>query len=296
MIILIAAVIPVFFFFYLWLIRPDTRFRTDCLAFSTWNFAHRGLWNMNEGIPENSLAAFQRALEHKYAIELDVHLTADGQLAVFHDDSLNRMCGIDLPVESVHSEQLSHLRLLHTEYHIPLLHEVLELVNGRVPLLIEMKLPSRNLSLCPLLDRQLRAYSGPYLIESFNSLGLYWYRKHRPDILRGQLTCRFTPSAGWDGFLKKLLSALLVNCVGRPHFIACHHRQANGFGIRLNRLIYDIPLFAWTVRSPEDFAECKGNFHAVIFEGFKPENPQRNNLRTAASDRRQGTPVNIPPR
>lgn len=261
------------FLLYLGLIRPDSRRRQECLAFSAWDFAHRGLWDMNSGIPENSLPAFQRAAERGFAIELDVHLTADGQLTVFHDDTLNRMCGLNRTVESMNYSELAGLRLLNTDHRIPLLSEVLKLVDGRVPLLIEMKLPTCSTRLCPLLDSLLASYSGPYLIESFNPLGLRWYRKHRPSILRGQLACRHAPAPGLEGFLRKLSSSLLINCVSRPHFIAYHFRHMDGLGVRLNQSLFKIPVFAWTIRSQEDFEECKEKYCGVIFEGFVPQIP-----------------------
>ena len=271
--IIFIIVLAVIFLFYLWLIRPDASRKKDCLTFSRWAFAHRGLWDMDLGIPENSLPAFRRAVENGYAIELDVHLTADGRLAVFHDDTLKRMCGSDQTVESLSYQQLSQFRLLNTDCRIPLLSEVLELVDGQVPLLIEMKLPTFSTDLCPLLDSQLSAYNGPYLIESFNSLGLRWYRKHRPSVLRGQLASRYDPAGGLDGILKKLSAALAVNVASRPHFIAYNYRFTDGLGIRLNRRLFGIPVFVWTVRSPEIFQECQKQYCAVIFEGFHPDVP-----------------------
>ena len=100
-----------------------------------------------------------------------------GSSPFFHDDTLSRMCGLNRTVESMNYSELARLRLLNTEHRIPLLSEVLKLVEGRVPLLIEMKLPTRSTRLCPLLDRELAAYSGPYLIESFNPLGLRLVQK-----------------------------------------------------------------------------------------------------------------------
>ena len=92
---------------YLWAIRPNTARKETCLAFSRWDFAHRGLWNMERGIPENSLPAFKKAVDHGFAIELDVHLTSDGQIVVFHDDTLKRMCQLDQSVESMTYDELS---------------------------------------------------------------------------------------------------------------------------------------------------------------------------------------------
>ena len=191
---ILLLVMILLFLFYLWVIHPDPSRKAECLDYGKWDFAHRGLWDMEEGIPENSLPAFQRAAERGFAIELDVHLTADGELAVFHDDTLTRMCGKDAVIESMTYQQLTEYRLKDTNYGIPRLSEVLALVKGRVPLLIELKLPSRDLHLCPRLLEELQDYKGRYLIESFNPFGLRWFRKHCPHILRGQLAARYQPS------------------------------------------------------------------------------------------------------
>ncbi len=268
LILLIALVL--LFFFYLWAIHPNSSRRTECLNYGKWDFAHRGLWDMSEGIPENSLPAFQRAAEKGFAIELDIHLTADGELAVFHDDTLARMCGRDEVIESLTYKELTDLRLLDTDYGIPRLSEVLALVKGRVPLLIELKLPSRDLRLCSRLLEDLKEYKGRYLIESFNPFGLHWFRKHCPHVLRGQLAARYTPSKGLDAALKFCSTTLLVNCLSRPDFISYNYKDATGLGFRLNQKLYRIPIFVWTVRSRLAYPTCKRNFGTVIFENFLP--------------------------
>lgn len=256
---------------YLWAIRPNTARRENCLSFARWDFAHRGLWNMDRGIPENSLPAFKKAVDQGFAIELDVHLTKDQEIVVFHDDTLKRMCQLDRPVESMTYEELSRFRLLNTDCRIPLLSEVLHLVRGRVPLLIELKLPTSSTALCPLLDQMMASYSGKYLIESFNSLGLLWYRKNRPEILRGQLASRYAPSRGFDALLKKLSTALIVNAASRPDFIAYNYRHTRGLGFRLNHGFFKVPVFVWTVRSRLAYQRCRQKFSSVIFENFLPE-------------------------
>lgn len=256
---------------YLWAIRPNTARKENCLAFARWDFAHRGLWNMSRGIPENSLLAFKKAVEHGFAIELDVHLTKDQEIVVFHDDTLKRMCQLDEPVESMTYDELSRYRLLNTDCRIPLLRDVLKLVNGRVPLLIELKLPTRSTALCPILDRMMDSYPGQYLIESFNSLGLLWYRKNRPEILRGQLASRYAPSRGLDSLLKKLSTGLIVNAASRPDFVAYNYKHTRGLGFRLNHGLFKVPVFAWTVRSRLAYERCRKKFSSVIFENFIPE-------------------------
>ena len=259
------------FLLYLWAIHPDNSHLDECLHFTKWDFAHRGLWNLAEGIPENSLPAFRRAVEQGFAIELDVHLTKDGELVVFHDDTLTRMCRRNGTIESTTMDQLSACRLLDTGCHIPRLSEVLTLVNGQVPLLIELKLPTSDLSLCRRLKEELSTYRGRYLIESFNPLGLRWYRRHCPSVLRGQLAARYEPTRGLDALLKFLSTALLVNGISRPHFIAYNYRHATGLGFRLNQKLFHIPVFAWTIRSQEVYTDCKNRFSAAIFENFLPD-------------------------
>ena len=178
---------------YLWAIRPNTARKETCLAFSRWDFAHRGLWNMERGIPENSLPAFKKAVDHGFAIELDVHLTSDGQIVVFHDDTLKRMCQLDQSVESMTYDELSRYRLMNTDCRIPLLTEVLKLVNGRVPLLIELKLPTSSTALCPLLDRLLASYPGS---TSLNLLILW-------DCAGTESTVRIFSGGSWPAVIRR---------------------------------------------------------------------------------------------
>ncbi|MGN0363016.1 MAG: glycerophosphodiester phosphodiesterase family protein, partial [Bilifractor sp.] len=158
------------FLLFLWGVHPrmSARRREKTLCLAKWDFAHRGLWDTKQNIPENSMPAFARAVEKGYAIELDVHLTRDGALVVFHDDSLMRICHVRGTCESMTLAELQKLPLSRTEYHMPLLQDVLKLVGGRVPLLIELKLPSVHTEICTCVYQVLKDYSGPYLIESFN--------------------------------------------------------------------------------------------------------------------------------
>lgn len=122
-----------------------------------WRYAHRGLHDNNGGVPENSLAAFRLAAENGFGAELDVHLTADGQLAVIHDSDLQRVCGQEGKVEELTYEALSQYRLLGTEERIPLLSEVLSLFAGVAPLIVELKPirgnePELAEKTCALLD------------------------------------------------------------------------------------------------------------------------------------------------
>lgn len=257
--------------FYIWAIHPDRSLREEALRFTKWDFAHRGLWNKAIGRPENSLPAFEKAAENGYAIELDVHLTADGQIIVFHDDTTRRMCGASYLIEQTTWPVLSELRLDQTDEPIPLLSEVLRVVNGRVPLLIELKLPGRNLALCPALMNLLADYQGEWIIESFNPFGLAWFRKNRPDVVRGQLSTRFPKKLRMMPLLKWFSTILVVNIISRPHFVAYALRHADSIGFRLARKLYHVPAFMWTVRTEEQYKTCRQQYDAAIFEQIRPK-------------------------
>ena len=151
-----------------------------------WSYAHRGLHG--DGVPENSLLAFQRAVEAGYGSELDVHLLADGNLAIMHDSLLKRTTGADGRIEDLTADQLSCYKLEGTEESIPLLSDVLSLYGGKAPLIIELKPVGNNITqLCEKTCALLDHYKGVYCVESFDPRCTFWFRKHRPDIIRGQL-------------------------------------------------------------------------------------------------------------
>lgn len=139
-------------------------------------------------MPENSLPAFRAAAEAGYAVEMDVHLTADDRLVVFHDDTLERMCGVQGVIDDFTLAELRALRLGKTECVIPTFAEALEALGGRVPLLLEVKRGHDNRRLCALTLEALRTYTGPYCVESFDPTIVAWFRRNAPDILRGQLS------------------------------------------------------------------------------------------------------------
>ncbi len=161
------------------LLAPRLSGRKRVHPFLGVKWAHRGLHDKKRGIPENSFPAFRAAIEAGDGIELDVHLTKDGQLVVFHDDTFERICGRRGRVEDTSYEEMQKYRLAETKERIPLLSEVLQLVDGKVPLLIEVKLPNTDTKICRKLDEELRKYHGEYMIQSFNSLVLRWMKKYR---------------------------------------------------------------------------------------------------------------------
>lgn len=254
---------------YLLLIAPRFPKRKITGEYMGKCYAHRGLFSNETSCPENSLPAFAKAVESGYGIELDVHRTKDNKLIVFHDNTLSRMCGIDVNVWDKTYRELCELTLLSTDCKIPLLSEVLHLVNGKVPLLIELKLPVFSTQTCRLADEILRCYKGNYCIESFNTLALFWYRIHRPDVVRGQLSGNLTrPVADGGFFLCFIVKYLLTNIFARPDFISFCYKDTFNLSYLLNRYVFRVPTFAWTIDSPKAYADSYQKFDSFIFEGF----------------------------
>ena len=230
-------------------------------------FAHRGLWDADA--PENSLAAFEKAVSAGYGIEFDIHKTRDGHVVVFHDDTLTRMCGVDGKVEDKTLDELRALRLLGTEQGIPTLQELLALVDGRVPLLVELKGESVETGLCPVANEILSGYTGDYLVESFNPMLLRWYKKHRPDVMRGQLFCNLNNGRHIKKVVYSMISVLLTNVLARPHFLARGLDSERNPSFLICKHVFGAPSYVWTVRKPEQMP--KDAQEGMIFEGLVPK-------------------------
>lgn len=267
----IVLVVVILLLLYLSLVSPRARrrkFKAPALL------AHRGLHDNENGAPENSLAAFEAAARAGYGIELDVQLTADDRLVVFHDDQLNRVCGRDGNVQQMTLAELTGLALLGTDQKIPTLDEVLALVDGRVPLLIELKSCARVGLLARLTAERLRKYRGEYMIESFNPLALRALKRGDPTVVRGQLVQHFDPALKYAPYPMMLaLSGLLLNCLSRPDFIAYDQRMDAGFTLWVQRHLFQTPLCVWTVRSQADYERLRSRAEMIIFEGFLPADP-----------------------
>lgn len=239
-------------------------------------YAHRGLWD--ETVPENSLSAFRNAVKKGYGIELDVHLTKDKRLVVFHDDTLSRMCGDSGRIEECTFDELSRLRLLDTDERIPSFEEVLSLVDGRVPLLIELKGTSiNNTELCDVIAPFLDVYKGDFVVESFNPLLLGKMKKIRPDVVRGQLVTSLNRRGVKINRVRNfLLSALLTNCISRPDFIAYDIEFPRSVSLFVVTRIFGAKRCAWTTRNEALYREFINNGDCPIFDGFDPEGETHN--------------------
>ena len=230
------------------------------------NFAHRGLHSRDKSVPENSLAAFRLAARAGYGVELDVQLSKDGQVVVFHDNTLTRVCGLDKRVDELALAELKELRLCGTEERIPLLKEALAVIRGAGPLIVELKNGRRNRELCEKTYALLEQYRGEVCIESFNPFIVAWFRFHAPDLVRGQLAAPVKDYLD-DGLKPAAAFALshnLFNFIARPQFIAYKigHRPAN---VKLTELLGAMR-FGWTSHEPRNEKGRDG----VIFEFYKP--------------------------
>lgn len=238
-----------------------------------WAYAHRGLHG--EGIPENSMAAFRAALEHGYGIELDIHLMKDGNLAVIHDTSLKRTAGVDVKITDLTTEDLGAYTLEGTEETIPTFSQVLELFAGKAPMIIELKADGSNAAaLCEAACQALADYEGPWCMESFDPRCLHWLRKHRPDIIRGQLTEDFFATINpppIPGVLKFCLKHNLFNFLILPDFVSYKFTDRNHtLTNAVWRKIWDVQGVTWTLRSREEYDAAVKEGWIPIFEGFRP--------------------------
>ena len=265
---ILLAVLALFAGVTLFLIFPAIKKHPDLKALKNLLIAHRGLHNSNENTPENSLKAFELAIEKGFAIEKDIHLTADGEVVVFHDHSLKRMCGVDKIIEEMTLQEIKQHTLLGSNEKIPTLKECLELVNGKEPLLIEFKCQSliNCTDLCEAANKILSDYKGKYFVQSFYPMVLKWYRKNRPDVLRGQLAEDFKG----DVLYKKMLGNMLFNFISRPHFISYGHHCKNKFMFKLAKKLGGFPV-GWTFKSNDELNCSKTDFNTFIFEDFIPK-------------------------
>jgi glycerophosphoryl diester phosphodiesterase len=232
--------------------------------------AHRGFHSLDKSIPENSLIAFKRAIDYNYSIELDVNVTKDGQVVVFHDMNLIRMCKVDENLSDVTYDEIKSFTLLNTNEKIPLLSDVLHLVNGKVPLLIELKPKGDKQLLCQAFMKTMSQYDGPYAIHSFSPWIVYWFKKHHPEIIRGQITEYFKNSSEMNSFQKYLMKSMFFNRFTKPDFI--------NYGIK------DLPnkyaskaynngtcVISYCARNNLEFNLVRKHYDNAVFEFFRPE-------------------------
>lgn len=233
------------------------------------NIAHRGLHNISKGIPENTILAFDQAINNHYAIELDVHILKDGTLIVFHDDTLKRCCNIDKKVKTMTYEEINKLTLFDTEHKIPTLEDVLSYIDGRVPLIIEIKTDKSARNICPKLTKLLKKYKGKVAIKSFSPFIIYWFKKHYSDIPRGLLAANFDTEKSFKIVKKIFLSSLLFMPLCKPNFLSIQLKMLKCKKIKRIKREQNLPVLGWTFKTKLDRINYEHYCDSYIFENVE---------------------------
>jgi len=233
--------------------------------------AHRGLFN--ENIPENSLASFKNAIKNKCPIEFDVTCLADGTPVVFHDEKLARMTGKDGFITNTTLNEISKLNLNGTKEKIPTLAQALETINGKVPILIEIKNFGKVGVLEKAVWKALQNYSGEYAVESFNPYTLEWFKINAPKVKRGQLASFFKDKE-ITGIRRFSLKRMLLNKkVSEPNFIV--YKSADMPNKYVKKYLGKIPVVAYTIRNIEEEKRISDYCDNIIFDSYIPTKLQK---------------------
>lgn len=228
--------------------------------------AHRGLHNIDKGIPENSIKAFKEAIKNNYIIELDIHLLKDNNIVVFHDDLLSRTTGINKKIKDTTYEEIKNIKLQNTNNYIPLFKDVLKLINGKVPIIIEFKYDVK----CGKLEKEamkiLKNYKGKYVVKSFNPFSVIWFKKNYPDVMRGQLSYDFKGKK-MNVISKFICKKMLLNIISKPDFISYGVNSLPNKKIekyRKNKLV-----LGWTIKTKKDLEKAKKYCDNYICENIE---------------------------
>lgn len=226
--------------------------------------AHRGYHNNKKGIPENSVLAFKKAIDNNYLIELDVRLTKDKKLVVFHDGNLKRVCGVNKRVKDLTYRELLRYNLFDTTLKVPLFSDVIKLVNGRVPILIETKYHNRYGVLDKILINELSNYKGLYAIQSFYPMSLLWLKRNTKDIPIGLLSSNFKNDLNR---LKSIIGkTLILDLFFKTDFISYDVK-----GLPNNYLSYKRnkkKIVIWTIKNKKDYDLARQYTDSLICENF----------------------------
>ena len=250
------------------LVAPAMTNKKDLSSYSGVQFAHRGYFDNESNAPENSLSAFEKAIEKGFGIELDVQLSSDGVAMVFHDADLERVCGVKGKIWEYTAEELGKMKLLGSDQTIPTLQEAMDLIGGRTPVLVEYKMDRVDTNVCVQGNEILQKYEGDYIVQAFDPRALMWYKKNAPEVARGQLCREYWKAEEYQGkALYLVLTYMVSNVATRPDFISYQFCDANNIALKFCRLM-GAETACWTLRSEEDYNSVKGQFDMYIFDSF----------------------------
>ncbi len=232
--------------------------------------AHRGLHTLDKTVPENTLLAFQKAMDRGYAIEFDINVMKDGTVVCFHDPDFKRLCGVDKALSELNFEDVKSFRILQSNEYIPSLKEVLEFIDGKVPLLIELKPLGDNNLLCQQFMEVMKDYKGVWAMHSFHPMTIFWFKKNHPEVVRGQVTEFFRDDPKMKKLTKFLMKTMALNIFTKPDFI--------NYGVKdmpnkyLDRQIKKgMTVIGYASQSQEQFDMVKKYYHNSVFEYFIPK-------------------------
>ena len=257
--------------------NPNKSYEYDWMFINP--IAHRGYYDHSKGIIENSKTAFERAIERNYNIEMDISLTKDEQIVVYHDDNFKRLLNVDKKVSELTLSEIKELRYETSTDDILTFDEFLSLIDGRTGLVIEFKSQSkkRNYILCEKAMESLKDYKGKYVVQSFDPVIVGWFKKNYPIIPRGQLCMIFdykktrqeAKGKGFKGFILKftrwLYNNKLTNFVGRPLFLDHSHNDINFMGNVCHKFM---PMIVYTVQTKEHYDNIYNKVENIIFENL----------------------------
>ncbi|MBR1925243.1 MAG: glycerophosphodiester phosphodiesterase [Clostridia bacterium] len=235
--------------------------------------AHKGLHNSE--FPENTLGAFGEAIKHNYAIEFDVQMLFDGTLVVFHDSAISEATGKDAYLSKMTYEEIKPLKIRKSKFGIPTFKEALKFIDGKVPILIDIKdLSVKNVGkLEKKLCEELEGYKGEFAVASSNPYVVLWFKNNKPEFVRGIFSSFYSNDDEGKAYVKSpivraLLKRMVLNKKIKPDFIGYHH---NNLPNRFVKKYKNLPILAWTVRSQEEYLQVVKYADNIIFENFLPK-------------------------
>jgi hypothetical protein len=269
---LFAGIVIVFLFIaYVLAVLPRRPGKAGAAPFRGLMAAHRGLYEKDQSVPENSLEAFKRAAAYGCGVELDVQLSKDGAVVVFHDDTVDRMTTGKGRVDSFTLSELQAMPLMGTAHRMPLFTDVMAVLDGVSPTIVELKSTPNYKELCEKTLAILRTCKGPYCVESFDPRIVRWFYLHAPDIVRGQLTEAYSywRKAGLPLWRCLMMHTLCINFLTHPQFIA-FGRGHRPLCMLLGRRLGTMTVF-WTERPDSDHELLAKRYDCRIFEHYRPE-------------------------
>ena len=235
--------------------------------------AHKGLHDKEH--PENTLGAFEQAIKNNYAIELDVQMLKDGTLIVFHDKAVSELTGKDCYLSKMTYEDIKDLKIRKTKYGIPTFMEALKLINGEVPVLIDIKntSPKKIGKMESLICDALEGYKGLFAVQSSNPYVVQWFKNNKPEFIRGIISSFYKNDSEGKQYVKSpivraILKRMLLNKKIKPDFIAYHWENLPN---RFVKKYKNLPILAWTVKSQDEYMQVVKHADNIIFENFKPK-------------------------